>query len=1109
MKRFVGFFFLSFIFLNCQKENPTKPDTLFTLISPDSSGVHFENTITTNDSINILAYEYLYNGGGVGIGDFDNDSLPDIFFTGNMVPCRLYHNKGNFKFDDITTSSGIDTKGIWAYGVSVIDINQDGWQDIYLCAGGMGNKDAFPNKLFINQGNLTFKESAKEYGLDDAGESIQSAFMDYDNDGDLDMYLLTGGGFEKSAIVPRPIINDGSARNTDRLYRNDYDASLTHPFFTNVSQAAGIIEEGFGLGVSVLDINEDGWPDVYVTNDYLSNDLLYVNNHNGTFSEKSDKYFKHTSHFAMGNDVGDINNDGLMDIIAVDMLPEDHYRRMLMYGPNQYDRFYYSVNHGYSYQYMRNTLQLNNGNGSFSEIGQLAGIYKTGWSWSALLADYDNDSHQDIFITNGFGKDVTDLDFVKFRREALTTMDAPSQKKAFSDSLAVRSGIHIPNYAYKNNGDFTFSKVTDDWGFSIPSYSNGAAYADLDRDGDLDLVVNNIDAKAFVYRNNLIEQKTPNSNYLRIKLHGSENNKSGVGSKIRIVYNGKIQVRFLSTPRGFESSVEDYLHVGLGSYTTVDTVSVVWSDGRLSNSFNIQTNQVLHIDHKHSQPSLKTNSKFDQPIFETLPEATIPYRHVENDFMDYRLQPLLLHKLSQEGPGITVGDINGDGLDDMYVGGSYRQPRSILIQTKNKTFKNISFDTDDFPSEDAGCLLFDADNDHDLDLYVVSGGNEYSEGNIRYQDRLYINDGKGNFKKNIQALPSMLTSGSCVVSGDYDLDGDLDLFIGGRATPSKYPVAPTSYILRNDHGKFSDVTEVIAPELKNIGMVTSSVWTDFNNDNQLDLIVAGEAMPITIFKNEKGKFTNVTTQTGLGDTNGFWNSITAGDFDNDGDVDFVAGNFGLNSPYHASVKEPMTIHHADFDNNGSVEPIVSCYEDGISYPVSSLDVITQQVPSLKKHILYYRTFAATTTEQLLKMTGKKDISLLTIKTLHSTYFENKGYGTFATKVLPLEAQLGPLYGMLAEDINGDGNLDLLAVGNSYATEVITGRYDALKGITLLGDGKNNFTHLSVIKSGFFVDGDGKSIARLNLGKEKVIVVTQNNDSVKGFRYLKKNSSPKH
>lgn len=1082
------------VFWSCQNQKTVRKDTLFQLVSSDSSGIDFVNRITPDDSINILTYEYLYNGGGVGIGDFNKDGLPDVVLTGNRVPCRLYINKGDFHFEDITSSSGINTAGVWAYGVSIADVNQDGFPDIYISAGGVGNKDIFPNKLFINNGDLTFREAAKEYGLDDHGESIQAAFLDYDKDGDLDMYLLTGGGFERSAVTPRPLMKDGSNRNTDRLYRNDYDEKLGHPVFTDVSKEANIIEDGFGLGVSVLDINDDGWPDVYVTNDYLSPDLLYINNKDGTFSESASHYFKHTSHFAMGNDAGDVNNDGLTDIVALDMLPEDHYRHSLMFGPNQYDRFYIAVNLGYGYQYMRNTLQLNNGNGSFSEIGQLAGIYKTDWSWAPLLADLDNDGYQDIFITNGFGKDITDLDFVKFKTE-INPNDA-ARKKVLTDSLALRPGIKVANYGYKNNGDNTFSKKSSEWGFDLPSYSNGSAYADLDNDGDLDLIVNNINDKAFVFRNTLNEKNDSTANYLRVTLKGPPHNQSATGSKVQIKYDHQVQVRYQSMTRGFMSSVEPFLHFGLGSAKSVDTLRVTWPDGKVSVLVNVPANQLIQVDYNNSVEPENTQGSSSPTYFTALPSNLIPYRHIENNFNDFNYQSLLPHKLSQQGPGIATGDINGDGREDIFVGGAYHQPGYFFIQQSNGTFKTRPFSTGDDLSEDMGCLLFDADNDHDLDLYVVSGGNEYYKGHERYQDRLYINDGKGDFVKSKDALPTMLSSGSCVVAGDYDQDGDLDLFVGGRVVPGSYPEAPESYVLQNNRGKFTDVTEALMPGLQHIGMITDARWTDFNNDHQLDLVLTGEAMPLTLLMNRQGSFSNAIEQAGLKDTDGFWNSLVAGDFDNDGDIDYVAGNLGLNSPYKVSAKEPMTICYADYDNNGSVEPFIGCYEDGVSYPVPSLDILTQQVPLLKKHILYYRDYARTTTEQLITLTGTKEYKTLYCKTFQTTLFENKGDGTFNVKPLPREMQLAPVYGMVTTDINGDGNTDLLAVGNSYSNEVVSGRYDAMIGLALLGDGNNNFKPLNLKQSGFFVDGDAKGIARCETSRGSLFVVTQNNDSLK-------------
>lgn len=1091
-----------FLLIRCGNKNNEEPDLLFQLIPSDSSQINFINEISTNDNVNILTYEYLYNGGGVAVGDFNNDGLVDLFFGGNQVPCKLYINTGNFKFSDYTAHSGIDTNGIWAYGLAVVDINQDGFLDIYISAGGIGNRDIFPNQLYINQGDLTFKEEAIAYGLADAGESMQALFFDYDRDNDLDLYLLTGGGFEKSAVIARPVVKDGSARNTDRLYRNDFDETLGHAVYTNVSTQAGIAEEGFGLGVALTDANEDGWPDIYVTNDYLSHDLLYINNQNGTFTDHANEYLKHTSHFAMGNDAGDINNDGALDLVSVDMLPENYYRRKLMFGPNQYDRFYTAVQFGYGYQYMRNTLQLNQGAGSFSEIGQLAGVDKTDWSWAPLLADFDLDGFVDLYITNGYGKDVTDLDFVKFRSENLSMLNRDMQRVVMIDSLANRPEVKIPNYMYKNNGDLTFKQVAAEWGLDQPSLSNGAAYADLDNDGDLDLIVNTLQSGPLLYRNTKVEKDTTDSsNYLIVELDGPSGNRSGIGSLVSLHSGQHRQIRIHSSVHGYLSSMENDLHFGLGNIRLVDTITVVWPDGKMTSAVSVKTNQKIQLRYEDSKPQLKLKSN-PKSYLGHLTDV-ISYKHQENEFNDFNQQPLLLHKFSTFGPSLAVGDINGDGLEDVFIGAAYRHPRYVHIQQQDGSFKQLPFPMGESEaSEDAGSLMFDADSDGDLDIYVVSGGNEYYDGHERYQDRLYVNDGQGNFRHAVDALPLMLTSGSCVVAADYDGDLDLDLFVGGRIVPAAFPKAPRSYLLQNTNGSFKDVTATAAPGLMNIGMVTSALWTDINADRKPDLIIAGEGMPIEIWINQKAKFQRQTEAYGLADSHGFWNCLQAGDFDGDGDLDYVAGNLGLNTSYRASADEPFTVFYADFDGNGSVDPLMGYFEQGNLYPLTSLDALTQQLPKLKKEMLYYRRFARTTLPELVTLLSDIPCDTLQIKTLTSAIIINNGNQQFDMKPLPALAQVAPIQAFHIEDINNDGLPDILAVGNHYDTEVVMGRYDAMKGVVLISSNSLSFTSVNAHAAGFVVDGDARSIAKVKRGTHpSIIIVTQNNDFVKVFQIL--------
>lgn len=1077
----------------CIERDLQPSNALFNVMSPERTGIRFVNKIAEDDSLNVLNYEYMYNGGGVGILDLNNDGLQDIFFTGNQSPNALYLNQGDFHFKDISTSAGIELPNTWCTGVSVVDINSDGYDDLYVCVGGPGNESIFPNKLFINQGNLTFKEMASEYGLADSGESNQAAFFDYDKDGDLDMYLLTGGGLERSAIIVKPILVNGESRNTDRLYQNNYDSIKGHPVFANVSLQAGITIEGYGLGVSIIDANQDTWPDVYVSNDYLSRDLLYISNRDGTFTDQSLEYFKHTSHFSMGNDVGDVNNDGLMDIITLDMLPNNHIRKKLMFDPNQYDRFYQAVRYDYGYQYMRNNLHLNHGKNGFSEIGQLAGINKTDWSWSPLLADFDNDGFLDLYITNGFGKDITDLDFVNFRREAFSPFaDQMKMRNTFLDSTNQRPPIKLSNYIFKNEGDLTFSDLSNDWGIKKPSISNGAAFADLDRDGDLEIIVNNINQEPYIFKNNSIEKNRANSHYINVLLAGSGHNPNGLEARVSIFYNGRSQHHYHHVARGFESSVEKIIHFGLGSDSIADSLIAVWPDGKRNLILNPKVNSILEV-HYRDVIRKTGGEKAGNSYFTSI--ESINYTHHEIDYNDFRIQPSLISGLSNQGPAIAVSDVDNNGLDDVFIGGAYGSSGELFIQKPNGNFEKRTLESKDY--EDLGAVFFDVDNDGDTDLYLASGGSERYAGHAKYQDRIYFNDGRGNFQLRENTLPDMKSSTSSVCAGDFDQDGDLDLFVGGRVSPTGYPESPLSYLLENQNGKFSDVTETVCPSLRKIGMVTSAVWTDFNNDNKPDLILVGEFMRITLLKNEDKELVDITDETELANSYGMWNSIFPVDIDNDGDMDYVTGNLGLNTPFNATVDHPFKVYFADFDKNGIVDPIFSVFEGEAEYPFSSFDQLKAQIPILSKYIPSYGAFANMTTDEILQLFKHTHYTTLSCTTLTSSVIENLGENHFKISSLPTTAQFAPVNGIAAEDINLDGQSDLILIGNNYSPEVVNGRYDASIGTVLINKGKMDFQSMPPARSGFFVDGDGKALVRMELtGNKSALLASRNNEPVR-------------
>ncbi len=1081
------------------------------------SGITFANTIVESDSLNVIDYTYLYNGGGVGVGDVNNDGLDDVFFAGNQVSSRLYLNQGDLAFRDVTQSSGVSTSR-WATGVSMVDINHDGWLDIYVCVASKFGASQSKNYFFINQGaaapgkDVTFIDQAARYGLADDGYSTQAAFFDYDRDGDLDVYLLTNGLETFSQNNARPKKINGEGLSNDKFYRNDSSPSQPNEIsFTDVTREAGILTEGYGLGITVNDINQDGWPDVYVANDFVTNDLLWINNGDSTgrhptFTDRAADYLKHQTHNGMGTDVADFNNDGLVDIVVLDMLPEDNFRQKMMFGKANEDRFQLNLRFGYTPQYVRNTLQLNNGftpqgDPSFSEIGQLAGVSNTDWSWSALFADFDNDGYRDLLITNGYAKDVTDMDYASYRTSASQFGTAESKREKAVQLAALLKEAKVHNYAFQNQGDLTFTNVSEAWGLTTPSFSNGTAFADLDQDGDLDVVTNNVNDEAFVYENTL--EQSPERNYLRIGLVGPTNNRAGLQATVRLHYGEEQQYHHHSVVRGYKSTVENTIHFGLGAHASVDSVEITWPDGEYQLLQNVPANQILTFRHEDAAASPPPPAPRPTPLLTDVSnDLSLDYQHQEEDFVDFKYEPLLPRRYSQDGPCLATGDINGDGADDFYVGGARGQPGRLFVQQVDGQFVGQALPGDSL-YEDLGAVLFDADQDGDPDLYVVSGGNEFMANHPAYRDRFYRNDGLGNFALDSLAIPAITASGSCVRAGDYDQDGDLDLFVGSRLVPMQYPLPASSYILRNEGGRFVDATQEIAPDLTEIGLVTDAQWTDYDQDGALNLMVVGEWMPITFFRQEGGRFSNATQSTQLAYTSGWWNCLLASDFDQDGDPDYIVGNLGRNSRYHASADEPLRVYTKDYDQDGRIDPILTYYIMGKEYPAAYRDALSDQMNMMRRRFSTYETYANTTFDELFTTTELEGAYVLEAERLTTSYLENQGngpdgYPTFTIREMPTLTQTAPVHRLVADDLNGDGHLDVLMVGNSYAPDAHVGRYDAFIGQALRGDGAGHFRPLSLEESGFYVDTDAKDIIRLNRNGRPAWVVASNNDSLSVF-----------
>ena len=1095
----------------------TSEDTLFEKVSANHTNITFNNAIKVTDSLNVLEFEYIYNGAGVGVGDVNNDGLTDIFFAGNQVSSQLYLNKGNFEFEDITTKANVSTKS-WCTGVAMIDINQDGKLDIYLSTIHPDRNKSALKLLFINQGNdkngvPIFKESAKEVGLADDSYGTQASFFDYDLDGDLDMYLLTNAmeGYNRNNSIGQH--HDASGRRVDKLFRNEGNNKQGLPIFRNVSKEAGIVDDGWGLGVIINDINQDGYPDIFVGNDFFSNDHLYINNKNGTFSNKTNEYFRHLSQNSMGVDMADINNDGLNDLVVLDMLPDDNLRQKTMFANIEYDRFQDNLRKKFYPQYVRNVLQINNGNGSFSDIGYLSGVAATDWSWSPLLADFDNDGWRDLLITNGYRLDVTDLDFIVYRRDFEAIGNPKDRLKKMQEAFATLTGVKKPNFLFKNKGNLQFENATKSFGLDDASYTNGTAYADFDNDGDLDLVMNNIDDEAFIYRNKLMDKNkdasSVNNHFLRLKLQGNNQNRSAFGAKVNIWYQGKYQFAEHQTIRGYKSTVEDFIHFGVGNASKIDSLKITWASGKEQVIKNISPDRVLIINENNALSISKQLPKEEIYTFkEVSQEYHIDWNSEELEYNDFLIQHTLQHKHSELGGGIAVGDVNNDGLEDFFVGGSAHKQGAFFLQNANGKFTKKHFI--EKTEEDMGVLLIDIDNDKDLDLYCVSGSSEFTTNNTKYQDRLYLNDGKGNFKPSVGYLPITKSSGICINACDFDKDGDLDIFRGGRVRSTEYPLAPESYLFQNNgKGHFNNIALSIQ-DLSLCGMVTAALWTDYDNDTWMDLIVVGEFMPICIYKNNKGKSFTKMIPKGLEKSNGWWNSISGGDFDNDSDTDYIVGNLGLNTKMKASESQPVSVYAKDFDDNAIVDPLFTAYNQDKEYLVHPRGTLIGQLISMRRRFKTFKEYGETTFDKVLPAADLKNIKKLQAYTFANSYLENKGNGHFELKPLPIEAQFSVMYGTLIKDFNDDGNLDILSVGNDYGTEVLTGRYDAGIGNYLQGDGKGNFKNVSVRKSNFFVKGDARAIAQLHLknGNSLYLVSQINNKLLSFVQQDEKNSITK-